>query len=232
MFCFPLSAVTTLTIMGRTKSPPYSFLQTGCTWPLSRTTGEYFSDNVISETFPWKGATPRHDVASAGLFASGSQEQKGWLCRRERTGSLTDYAATIIHKGESLPQGKYPPHWSLGATLENVQLHKMLSFYPDGSLCQHTPGTLTTHRSLQNQRRSRQVLEASCDSTQPAPPVPIHSAPLCLHTPDRAAAPPQEDHRVPHLQEHPGPPEDLLLLFGGRWLGPLNQHANNATMYF
>lgn len=128
--------------MGRTRSPPYSFLQTGCTWRLSRTTGEYFSDNVISETFPWKGATPHHDVASAGLFASGSQERKGWPCSRERTGNLMGYAATIIHKGESLPQGKYPPHWGLGATLENAQLYKMLSFIQvDLSVLAHTWNT-------------------------------------------------------------------------------------------
>lgn len=75
--------------------------------------------------------------------------------------------------------------------------------------------------SLQNQRRPRQVLEGSGDGTQPASPVPLHPAPLGLHTPDRAAAPPQEDRGVPHLQEHSGPPEDLLLLCGGRRLGQL-----------
>lgn len=114
--------------MGRTRSPPYSFLQTGCTWPLSLTTGEYLTSNIDSVTSPWKAETPHHDVSLAGLFASGSQERKRWPCRRERTGNLTDCAATIIHMGESLQRGNYPPHWSLGATWETAQLYKMLSF--------------------------------------------------------------------------------------------------------
>lgn len=47
--------------------------------------------------------------------------------------------------------------------------------------------------------------------------MPLHPAPLRLYPPDRAAAAAQEDPAVPHLQEHPRPPQDLLL-FGGRRL--------------
>lgn len=53
--------------------------------------------------------------------------------------------------------------------------------------------------SLQNQRRPREVLERAQDCAQPVPPVPIHPAPLGVHTPDGATAPPQEDPQVPHL---------------------------------
>lgn len=79
--------------------------------------------------------------------------------------------------------------------------------------------------SGQNQGRPCEVLEGSADGAQPVPPVPLHPAPLGLHPPDGAAAPPQEDPRVPHLQEHPRPPQDLLLLRRGR-VGGLSRSAN------
>lgn len=120
---FPCPTATTLTITGRTRSPPYSFLQTGCTWRSWRTTGEWLSSNVLAtKTIGWKGTTPHRDVMSAGLFGSGSRELKEWRCRPKQTGNLTGCAATIIHRGESLPRGKYPPN---------------------RGLCQHAPGTRT-----------------------------------------------------------------------------------------
>lgn len=89
------------------------------------------------------------------------------------------------------------------------------------------PSNCNTNQTLlwQNQRRPREVLEGAQDCAQPVPPVPIHPAPLGLHTPDGAAAPPQEDPRVPHLQKHPRPPQDLLLL-GWRGVGRLNRNVN------
>lgn len=88
-----------------------------------------------------------------------------------------------------------------------------------------------TMPSWQNQRRPREVLEGAQDGAQPVPPVPIHPAPLRLHAPDGAAAPPQEDPPVPHLQKHPRAPQDLLLI---RWrgMGRLNRNINhNATTF-
>lgn len=80
------------------------------------------------------------------------------------------------------------------------------------ALFRHCTANTENALSWQNQRRPREVLEGSHHRAQLVPPVPIHPASLGLHTPDGAAAPPQEDPRVPHLQKHSQPPQDLLLL--------------------
>lgn len=73
------------------------------------------------------------------------------------------------------------------------------------------PVTVTLSPLLyQDQRRPREVLAGPPDRPQSGPPVPVHPASLGVHTPDGAAAAPQEDPGVPDLQEHPRPPQDLL----------------------
>lgn len=75
----------------------------------------------------------------------------------------------------------------------------------------------------QNQRRPREVLEGAQDGAQLVPPVPIHPARFGVHAPDGAAAPPQEDPGVPHLQEHPRTPQDVSVL-RGRGVGRLDMN--------
>jgi len=54
----------------------------------------------------------------------------------------------------------------------------------------------------------REVLAGSLRGAQPAPPLPLHPAPLRVHPPDGGAAHPPQDPGLPHLPEHPGEPAD------------------------
>ena len=58
----------------------------------------------------------------------------------------------------------------------------------------------------------------------------IRPAPRSVHTPDGAAAPPKEDPRVPHLQKHPRPPQDLLLVLRRRRVGRLTANTMQLTL--
>lgn len=116
----------------------------------------------------------------------------------------------------------YHPDGGVVATgyIKKIENHILMTL----SHCFFSAVPLTVDVSVtppwQDKRRPREVLEGAQDSAQLVPPVPIHPAPLCVHAPDRGAAPPQENPRVPHLQKHPRTPQNLLL-FRRRGVGDL-----------